>query len=132
MTTEAKIQLTSTELGTLWMSYISISARIIMYDLFKDKTIDKDAQNILTSYIVEAQNIKNEIVNIFNNEKAVIPIGFDEQDVVREVPPLFDDIFHIMFLRQMMKLNFGHYAVFSAMSYMKEVNDVFKLKLRYF
>ena len=47
----------------------------------------------------------------------------------REAPPLFDDIFNIMFLRQMMKLNFGHSAVFSAMSYMKEVNDILKLKL---
>ena len=64
-----------------------------MYDLFKDKTIDKEAQNILTAYITEAQNIKNEIVNIFNNEKAVIPIAFDERDIIREAPPLFDDIF---------------------------------------
>jgi hypothetical protein len=46
MTTEAKIQLTSTELGTVWMSYISLSARLLIYDIFKDKTIDKDAQNI--------------------------------------------------------------------------------------
>ena len=47
MTTEAKAQLSSSELGTLWMTYISISARLIVYDLFKDKTIDKEAQNIL-------------------------------------------------------------------------------------
>ena len=48
MTTEAKIQLTSSELGTLWMTYISTSARLIIYDFFKNKTIDKEAQNILT------------------------------------------------------------------------------------
>ncbi|MCB2295794.1 DUF3231 family protein, partial [Clostridium algoriphilum] len=88
MTTEAKIQLTSSELGTLWMTYISKSARLIIFDLFKDKTIDKEAQNILSTYITEGQNILNEIVNVFNNEKAVIPIGFDEHDVVREAPPL--------------------------------------------
>ncbi|MDF2892423.1 MAG: hypothetical protein K0R80_2790 [Clostridia bacterium] len=127
MTTEAKIQLTSTELGTLWMTYQSTTASIITYSLIKDKTIDKEAQNILTAYINEVQNIKNQIVNIFNNEKAVIPIGFDERDIVREAPPLFDDIFNIMFLRQMMKLNFGHSAVFTAMSYMKEVHDILKL-----
>lgn len=127
MTTEAKIQLTSAELGTLWMTYQSTSASLIMHDLIKDKTIDKEAQNILTSYISEAQNIRNNIVNVFNNEKAVIPIGFDERDVIREAPPLFDDIFHIMLLRQMMKLNFGHSSVFSAMSYMKEVHNILKL-----
>ena len=126
MTTEAKIQLTSSELGTLWMTYISKSARLIIVDLFKDKTIDKEAQNILSTYIPQGQNILNEMVNVFNNEKAVIPMGFDECDVVREAPPLFDDIFNIMFLRQMMKLNFGHSAVFSAMSYTKEAHDILK------
>jgi len=126
MTTEAKIKLTSSELGTLWMIYISKSAKLIMLNLFKDKTIDKKAQDILSACITESQNIKNEIVNVFNNEKAVIPIGFDESDALREAPPLFDDIFNIMFLRQMMKLNYGHPAVFSAMSYMKETHDIFK------
>jgi hypothetical protein len=32
-----------------------------------------------------------------------------------------------MFLRQMMKLNFGHSAIYTAMSYMKEVQDILKL-----
>ncbi|HEY8803779.1 MAG TPA: DUF3231 family protein [Clostridium sp.] len=66
-------------------------------------------------------------MNLFNNEKAVIPLGFDEREIVREAPSLFDDIFNIMILRQMMKLNFGHSAIFSAMSYMKEVHDILKL-----
>jgi len=35
--------------------------------------------------------------------------------------------FFIMFLRQMMKLNFGYNGIFSAYSYMKEVNDILKL-----
>jgi len=41
MTTEAKIQITSSELGTLWMGYVSLSARIMFYDVFNNKTIDK-------------------------------------------------------------------------------------------
>jgi hypothetical protein len=127
MTTEAKIQLTSTELGTLWMTYQSTTASLLMHDLMKEKTIDKEAKNILTSYISEAQNVKTEIVKVFNSEKAVIPIGFDERDIIREATPLFDDFFHIMYLRQIMKLNFQNSAIFSAMSYMKEVHDIFKL-----
>jgi hypothetical protein len=127
MTTEAKIQLTSSELGTLWMTYQSACATLMKCEFIKDRTIDKEAQNILTNYITEAQGVKDKIVNVFNNEKAVIPIGFDERDIVSEAPPLFDDIFNIMILRQMMKLNYGHSAIFSAMSYMKEVHDILKL-----
>ena len=127
MTTEAKIQLTSSELGTLWRTYISQCATLAKCESMKNKTIDKEAQNILTSYITDGQIIKDKIVNVFNNEDVAIPIGFGEEDVVREGPPLFDDIFHIMILRQMMKLNFGHSAIFTAMSYMKEVQEIFKL-----
>lgn len=127
MTTEAKIQLTSTELGTIWMTYQSTSASILLFDLFKEKTIDKEAQSILSDYVTECKNIKDKLVNILNNENAVIPIAFNESDIIREAPPLFDDFYNIMFLRQMMKLNYGNAAIASAMSYMKEVNDVFKL-----
>ena len=102
MTTEAKIQLTSTELGTLWINYISLSARMIVYDSFKNIIIDKEAQSILNATISGGQNLKNEIVKIFNNENVIIPLGFDERDVIKEVPPLFDDIFQIMFIRNMM------------------------------
>lgn len=127
MTTEAKIQLSSTELGNLWMAYISKSAMLMMNEIFKDKTIDSEAKNILTSNITDAQNILNEIKKIFDNEKAVIPTAFNEQDIIRDAPPLFDDIFNIMFLRQMMKLQLAHSAIHMFMSYMKEVNDVSNL-----
>ncbi|MCJ7690067.1 MAG: DUF3231 family protein, partial [Clostridiaceae bacterium] len=124
MTTEAKLQITSTELGTLWMSYQTLSAATIICDLFKDKIIDKDVKKILKSYGIDRKKTINGILDIFNNEKAVIPVGFGEQDIIREAPPLFDDIFCVMFLRQISKLHLGHSAVFTAMSYMKEVNDV--------
>ena len=127
MTTEAKVQITSSELGAIWMTYQSTTASIVLFDLFKSKVIDKEAQNILSAYITDAQDIKSKIINIFNKEEAVIPIGFDERDIIREAPALFDDIFCIMFLRTMMKLNRGHSSVFSAISHSKEVLDMLKL-----
>jgi hypothetical protein len=42
MTTEARIQLTSSELGTLWMTYMSTCSNLIMCDSLRDKTIDKN------------------------------------------------------------------------------------------
>ncbi len=127
MTTESKIQLSSTELGTIWMAYQTTSASLMLFSLLKEKTIDQESQKIITDFIAECQNIKNKTMDIFNNEKAVIPIGFKESDIIKGAPPLFDDFFNIMFLRQIMKLNFSHTAISLAMSYMKEVNDVLKL-----
>ena len=127
MTTEAKIQLTSSELGTLWMTYTSLSARVIVFNSLRDKTIDREAQNILNAYITDLQNLKTKIINLFNDENVVIPLGFNEQDIISEVSPLFDDIFNIMYLRRVMKLTVGRTGVFSVMSYMKEANDIFKI-----
>ena len=125
MTTEASIQLTSSELGTLWMTYLQKSAKIKLFECLKEKTIDKEAQSIINNYVMDTQNIINNIENIFNKEKAAIPLGFDEHDFIKEVPIIFDDIFNIVFLRQMMKLSFGYSGVFASISYMKEVNDIF-------
>lgn len=127
MTTEARIQLTSSEVGTLWKTYMSISEELVVYGFFKDKTMDNEAKNIITSYITEGENIKHEIVNIFKYENAAIPAGFNSQDVLMEAPTLFDDFFHIMFLRQMMKLNLGNDSVYTAISYNKEVLNILKL-----
>jgi hypothetical protein len=129
MTTEAKIQITSTELGTLWMSYLTLSETMIMCDLLKDKIIDKDAKNIFITYGVDIKNTINEIVNIFNSEKVIIPVGFGEHDIMREAPPLFDDIFCIMFLRHLTQSHLGHSAVFTTISYKQEVYDVLRRKL---
>jgi len=127
MTTEAKIQITSSELGALWMGYVSLSARIMFYDVFKNKTIDEEARTIITDLMNEVQNVKNEFVNIFNNGKVIIPLGFNKNDIINDAPPLFDDILNIMYVRQLMKFNLGHNAVSSTMSYMEEVIDIFKL-----
>ena len=127
MTTEARIQLNSSEISVLWQTYLFKSAKILLADVIKAKIIDKKAQSIFADAITGAQNMKNEIVNIFNNENLVIPLGFNELDIVREAPPLFDDIFNIMYLRQMQKLNFGYFAVFTSMSYTKKIIDMMKL-----
>ncbi|MCJ7689237.1 MAG: DUF3231 family protein [Clostridiaceae bacterium] len=127
MTTEAKIQITSSEIGILWMIYTSQSARLAVFSIFRDKTIDIEAKNILDAYIIDTTNIKNKIINLFNNENVVIPLGINEQDIVSEAPPLFDDIFNIMNLRRATKLFTGRTGVFCIMSYMKELNDILKL-----
>jgi len=49
MTTEAKIQLTSTELGRLWMTYQIKLAMLVIFKQFKDNTIDAEAKSIINS-----------------------------------------------------------------------------------
>lgn len=59
----------------LWMTYQSTSAALVLFDLFKSNVINKEAQNILSTYVIDAQDIKNKIINVFNEEEAVISNG---------------------------------------------------------
>jgi hypothetical protein len=127
MTAEVKDKLTSSEIGTLWKIYMELSEELLVNEFFNDKTKDKEAKTIITSYITEGENIKNEIMNIFKNEGAAIPTGFNSQDILKDAPALFDDIFHIIFLRQIMKLNMAFDAIYTAISFKKEVQYVLKL-----
>jgi len=121
MTTEAKIQLTSTELGRLWMTYQIKSAVLVILGQFRDSTIDEEAKSILNAVVIEDQKSISEITKIFNNQNAIIPIAFGDKDTFKDAPPLFDDIFKIMFLRQISKMNLGFSSLYLSTSYMKEV-----------
>lgn len=126
-TKEINPHITSSELGTLWNTYIGISSRLMIFDFLKDKTTDSEIKSILISYTDDLKNLKNEFAKLFINEKTAVPLAFNEQDINREVPPLFNDIFHIIFLRQMMKLTFGFNGVYLGISFNKEVQNLLRL-----
>jgi len=127
VTTEAMIQLTSTELGRLWMTYQIKSATLILLGQFRDSTVETEAKSILDSSIIENQKVISEMEKIFNSQNAIIPMAFGDKDTFKDAPALFDDIFHIMFLRQIAKMNLGFSSLYLATSYMKEVQELFKL-----
>ena len=61
MSTEAKIQPTSTELGRIWMSYQIESMMIAVFGNLRDSTIDEEAKNILNSSVIEDEKIISEL-----------------------------------------------------------------------
>lgn len=121
--TETKI--TSGEIGTLWMHYIIRSLLKQMTRFFASKTMEQQAKDILTNYSTEVDTYNNMIREIFEKEKAIIPFGFDERDVFDDAPSLFDDMFHIFFLRTMAKVVMGFSAVHLTMAFRKDVRDYF-------
>lgn len=126
MDTIAKSAISSGEVGTLWMTYQIKSLMGVLVKNFAEKTQDKKAKRILDNHVKENEKLISEIRGIFDKEKAVIPKAFDESDVFNDAPTLFDDIFHIMFLRIMMKINLGFNAVHLGMSYRHDIEDFYE------
>ncbi len=126
--TETKI--TSGEIGILWMSYQAKTLLAQMLGLFARKATDQKAKDILTHYVSENEKLIAEIKRIFENEKAVVPTAFDSRDVFDDAPSLFDDVFHVMFLRILSKTKLGFNSVHLSMSYRKDIRDFFGKALR--
>lgn len=121
-----KARITSSELGTLWMTYQKKKMMARMLDYFLEREKDEAAKNIMTSYYNNDTNFLNELELFFNNEGAAIPVAFSANDVHKDVPLLWDDYFDIMFLRLFMKLSSGFNALHLGMSYRKDVRNFYK------
>ncbi|MBY0123812.1 DUF3231 family protein [Bacillus sp. S/N-304-OC-R1] len=118
--------LTSSELGTLWMTYQSKTMILRMLEYFIAQADDTQAKEIMQNSHHKIINYVENIKNIFINEGAVIPVGFTEQDVNIGVPKLYDNRFDIMFLRLLKEINMGLHTLHINMAYRKDVVLLYK------
>ncbi|OIJ21289.1 hypothetical protein BKP45_00455 [Anaerobacillus alkalidiazotrophicus] len=120
------IPITSSELGVLWTTYQRKTMMINMMEYFIEKSEDRAAKKIMINYCKENNKFVVEIEDIFKDEGAIVPSGFNEKDVHKDAKPLFDNMFAILFLRLMMKLSSGLNALHLDMTYRKDIRDFFK------
>lgn len=125
MATITETRITSAEVGILWMSYQVKTLLQQVMGFFAQKSMEQEAKDIITNYVTNNDMYINEIKHIFESERAVIPQGFTNKDVFSDAPSLFDDVFHIMFLREIAKLELGFNSVHIAMSYRQDIRDYF-------
>ncbi|CAM4349856.1 DUF3231 family protein [Paenibacillus alkaliterrae] len=119
------IPLTSTELGNLWMTYQEKTMLLRFLEYFLEHAEDQEIQQILKStYDLSGQFVET-IKNIFQQEGAVIPIGFTVNDVNKGVPKLFDYLYESMFLHMMGKIEASLFALYSTMAYRKDIRKLF-------
>ncbi|MFC0560245.1 DUF3231 family protein [Halalkalibacter alkalisediminis] len=126
MSASNQVPITSTELGNLWMTYQEKTMIMRFLEHFIEHVEDEQIQQILrSSYDDSAQTVAS-IETIFQQEGAIIPTGFTENDVNKGVPKLFDYLYEPMFLHMMSKIEVNLFALFSTMSYRKDIRQLFK------
>lgn len=125
MTTQ-KRALSSSELGTLWMTYQEKTMEQRMLEYFIEQADDNQAKEIMQNTHMKIINFIEDIKAILNNESAVIPVGFTEQDVNTGVPKLYDNMFDIMFLRLLQEISMGLHTLSINMAYRKDIVLLYK------
>lgn len=121
-----KQALSSSELGTLWMTYQQKTMLHRMLEYFIEKADDNRAKEIMKDSHIKIINYIEDIKNILKNEGAVIPIGYTEQDVNTGVPKLYDNMFDIMFLRLSTEIGMGLHTLHLNMAYRKDIVLLYK------
>lgn len=119
--------ITSTELGILWLAYQRNKMMIVFLEYFIAKSKDTEAKNIMTNRYNSYNNEISELEKLFNNEGAVIPISFNHNDVRLDAPILYDNMFDILFLSEMIKTDLVVNSIDSALSVRSDVISFFEL-----
>ncbi|MFD1739691.1 DUF3231 family protein [Bacillus salitolerans] len=118
--------ITSSELGSLWLTYQQKTMILRMLEYFIEKADDVEAKNIMTGLYGEINPYVGKITEIFHSEGAVIPLGFSDQDVNKDVPKLYDNGFDIMFVRLIKEISMAMHSLNITMSYREDIVILFK------
>ncbi len=121
-----KPAITSSELGVLWLTYQEKTMILRMLEYFIEKADDEKAKKIMTDLYHEIDPYVEKIKGIFQNEGAVIPVGFTSEDVIKDVPKLYDNGFDIMFVRLLKEISMGLHTLNLNMAYREDIVMLFK------
>ncbi|QFT87325.1 hypothetical protein FIU87_01485 [Bacillus sp. THAF10] len=126
MDSSNRIPLASSELANLWMTYQDKTMIMRFLEYFLEHVEKEEIRMILQYYYDRATESVEFVTKIFQQEGAAIPIGFTEKDVNKEAPKLFDYMYDVMYLHMMSKIGTNLYALYSTMSYRKDIRKFFR------
>ncbi len=118
--------ITSSELGTLWLTYQEKTMILRMLEYFIEQADDEQAKEIMTNLYEELQIYLGKIIEIYEQEGAVIPVGYSAQDVNIDAPKLYDNGFDIMFVRLIKQISMGLHSLNLTMTYREDINVLFE------
>ncbi|MGG1397739.1 DUF3231 family protein [Bacillus salipaludis] len=94
-------QLTSAELADLFSNFLSDSMFSCVFEHYLQIVEDDEVRDFIEFALRLARRHVEEIKNIFMAEKIPVPVGFGEQDVRKDAPKLFSDLFMVFYTYQM-------------------------------
>lgn len=118
--------ITSSELGTLWLTYQEKTMILRMLEYFIEKSDEETAKEIMTNLYGDLEQHVKKITETLQNEGAAIPVGFTAQDVNKDVPKLYDNGFDIMFVRLLKEISMGLHSLNITMAYREDIVMIFK------
>jgi hypothetical protein len=121
-----KNPISSSEVGTLWLTYQEKTMILRILEYFIEKSDDQQAKNIMGGLWQELSYYVTKIKKIFQEQGIAIPVGFNQEDVNLEAPRLYDNGFDIMFVRILKEISMGMYTLNMNMAYQDDVMEIYE------
>lgn len=123
---ENMVPLTSSEIASIWTSYMNNSMSVQFLSYFLSTVEDSEVRAI----IEKAQSISvrqlADLTILFEKEQIPIPNAFSESDVNLNAPKLYTDSFMINYINHMSKAGMLGYSGFLSMSARKDIREIFR------
>ena len=119
-------QLTSSELATLWNTYMADSMGICILAHFKLTVENEHVEKLIDAALKTAEDHLKTITDLFHKEKIPIPQGFSENDLHRKAPRLFSDNYYLRYIEHMGRTGLTTYSLAKAISSRKDIRELFK------
>lgn len=120
------IRSTSSEIASLWTTYMNVSMIKPISGFLLKHVQDSDIKPLIqTTYDCATKHV-NQLEEIYHKEHFAIPNGFSEkEDVNMDAPWLFTDIFSLNYVNHMARVAMVTYSGFLGLSYKKEIREFF-------
>jgi hypothetical protein len=123
-------RLTSAEFGTLWSTYMSESMLICVLKYFVAKTQDTEIRPLLEYSLTCSEGRIQKITDFYKKHGHPIPIGFTDEDVDRNAPALYSDIYFLNYIHSMSRLAMGTYSMYISSTVNSDVLEIYKETLK--
>lgn len=119
------IQLTSTETGKLWVTYMGNTMSKCVLSYYLQHIEDQDIKKVLDDALNLSKSLLQDIKKIFIQENFPLPVGFTEGDVNLNTPRLFSDEFYLHYLKYVAKAGLSIYTIAIPLIAREDVRDFF-------
>lgn len=122
-------KLTASELGDLFANYLGDSMSVCVFEHHLNLVEDDEIKAYLEFALQTSRKHLNMIEEIYSKEGIPKPVGFGEQDIRKNAPRLFSDLFMVFYVTQMAGAGLITYGSSVASSSRQDILDYFKMCL---
>lgn len=117
--------LNSSEVAQLWATYMHYSMLIWIFAYFEKTAQDDGVKELMKKSLIRCEKRVNFASETLKLDGQNSPIGFTDQDVNLDAPPLFVDNFMLHYLRHLLRISFSINGINLSMASRPDIREFY-------